>query len=514
MKDSCNLLIELFGSYLIDKENDKLCLEQSDDYFKTLIDTSISQKCFPLFYLILKKYNFNKFNFLINLHWRLNEKNVDKCIEQCMQFSNENSSMTLICKGFVLSQLLYGSPYMRMFNDIDIYVSSNNMLSQCLKMEQLGYSCKQVELFKDRIDLKQEYINIYYSLSGEKKFNRNSDDALVEVKDWGYYFNSAKIAEAESNGVTVNINGYEFNTFNLQDSFILCFENIHSNFFTSWGIKTEHTLRDILDITTFIIKYPDLFTEDFLSVLENEKRLKRLGEVIQLIQTLFSTYPELIKKIPKILLKKLPDIDETFSYEELLDRIFNPQKRIKEWNESEHRSKIKGDKKYFSAVNLSKPCYDYKKGIIELLHPSVMDRVVNSSLHAPICFSSGYDAKNLVFSYCIPKKYPDIQLFLSLLKENTEERYEDEIVLTLFDNGEIKKDKCDIAFETYVTDFDDCFILSVVIERGKVSLFKKDEFYEVYFSFKWFFLDGNMHNEDYIAASTNIEQAAFKISIK
>ena len=40
-----------------------------------------------------------------------------------------------------------------------------------------------------------------------------------------------------------------------------------------------------------------------------------------------------------------------------------------------------------------------------------------------------------------------------------------------------------------------------------------DSIYEVYFSFKWFFFDENIHSENYIAASTDREQAAFRIPV-
>ena len=506
MKEYYDLLIELFAAHFIENRASRQSLDFNDVELKRLINTSVSQKCFPLFYTTLKRYNVNKFNFLLDLHWRLNEKKVNKFFEQCMQFSNNNSINFSICKGFVLSQILYGTPYMRMFSDIDVYVSSDNLLPQCLQLEKLGYHCNQVELLKDRIKLEPEFIDMYYSTDGEKKFNRNVDEATVEVKDWGYYFSSHKIAESEHRGIIININDHTFNTFNLQDSFILCFENIHSNFFIPWGINKEHTLRDVLDITTFVIKYPELFTEEFLSVLEDENRLERLAEVIWLIQTVFAPYPELIKKIPKILLNRLPVLEETISREQLLERIFNSEKRIDEWKKLDYKSKILGDKKRFFALDLQKSCYDYQNGLIELTYQCVMDRIVNSSLHTPICFSLGYDDKNLIFSYCISKKYPHIQLHLSLLKENTIERYEDEIVMTLFKNGEIEKENHDVDFNVCLADCDDCFILSLAIKKEDVSIFKSEQFYEIYFSFKWFFLEGNMHNENYIATSTDGEQ--------
>jgi len=500
-----NLLIEICVNFILNR-NIKLL---KPDRMNTIFKIIFYQKIFPIFYDALNKEYINK---MIEYTNKIQVKRITNLIEQAAELNNINNNIC-ICKGFVLSQILYDNPYMRMFNDIDISVFSDNMLSQCLKMEQLGYRCSQVELLKDKINLKQEYINMYYSFTGEKKFNRHNDEAMVEVKNLDHFIDYLRNDQSLERSVAININGHKFKTFNLEDSFILCFENMYDNFFYPWGIKTEHTLRDIVDMTTFMIKYPELFTENFLNSLKKEKRLTRLSKIVNIIKTVFSSYPELIDKLPQKLLDILPEVDDKISKEVLLYRIFEPEKRIAEWKELSYKKIIEGEKRYFQANNLSQTCYDYTKGFVELIHPCIMDRIVNSSLRAPICFSSDYDDKNLIFSFCISKKYPALQLYLSLLRENTANSYEDEIILTFLDDGGIKIEKCDIAVETYVTDCDDCFILSVVINKDNVSLFRKEKFYEVYFSFKWFFFDENIHSENYIAASTNREQAAFRIPV-
>lgn len=502
----CRTLIDICACFILN--GNKTTIKQ--DEMNTLLKMSLQQKIFPIVYATLDKNCTNKLLEYIN---KTQINRINNLIQQSIELDNTRNNIS-ICKGFVLSKLLYGNPYMRMFNDIDVYTTSDNMLSQCLKMEQLGYSCKYVKLFKDRINLKNEYINIYYSTAGEKKFFRNNDEAMIEVKNCGHYFDCPKNDEAVKNCIVIDVNDYKFNTFNLQDSFVLCYENMYDNFFGPWGIQSEHTLRDIVDITAFIIHYPELFTENFLNKLMTENRLERLGKIIHVIEAIFSCYPELIEKIPKILLEMLPDLDVMISKDVLLDRIFDSKKRVREWKESSYRTAIEGEKQYFKAFDLSKSCYDYKNGVVELFHPCIMDRIVNGSLHAPIYYSSNYDNENLIFSYCIPKKYSGIQLYLCFLKCNIEEKYEDEIICNLYADGTIKKKKYDIEFDTFVTEYDDCYMLSVVIEKEKISLFETETHFEVYFSFKIFLVDENINNNSPIARSNYIGQPAIKIPIK
>lgn len=510
--DYKRILIDLCVSVLQNKDKQLIAKFNHFD-LEQLLKISFSQKVFPIIYEILKNNVNEDEKRKLKVFWLIHSRKVNKVIEQTLELKSTMQKFS-ICKGYVLSQILYDNPYMRMFADIDIYVPADKLLSQCLQLEKLGYSCEHAEILKNNIDLKQDYINIYYSTDGEKKFNRHSNEAMIEVKDWSYYFSSFKIAESESNGITININGYKFNTFNLRDSFILSFENMHSNFFTSWGIKTEYTLRDIVDMTAFIIRYPELFTEEFLFILKNEGRLERLGDIIQIIRTTFSLYPELIERIPKNLLDVLPASNEDITKEVLFDEIFNSDNRIEEWDKTTYKSTLEGDKYYYEALNLNKSCYDYKNGIIELVHPCIMNRVVNSSLRAPIYFSSDYDKENIIFSYCISKKYPHLQLCLSLLKDTTEKKHIDEIVVTFYHNGDIKKGKFDINFDTYITDFEDSFILSVVIKKENISLFKKDDCYEVYFSFKLGFPNENIDDENFVARTYPIGQPTIKIPIE
>ena len=163
---------------------------------------------------------------------------------------------------------------------------------------------------------------MYYSFTGEKKFHRHNDEAMVEVKNLDHFIDYLRNDQSVKRSTTININGHEFKTFNLEDSFVLCFENMYDNFFYPWGIKTEHTLRDIVDMTTFMIKYPELFTENFLNSLKKEKRLTRLSKIVNIIKTVFSSYPELIDKLPQKLLDILPEVDDKISKEVLLYRIF------------------------------------------------------------------------------------------------------------------------------------------------------------------------------------------------
>ena len=210
-----NLLIEICVNFILNR-NIKLL---KPDRMNTIFKIIFYQKIFPIFYDALNKEYINK---MIEYTNKIQVKRITNLIEQAAELNNTNNNIC-ICKGFVLSQILYDNPYMRMFNDIDISVFSDNMLSQCLKMEQLGYRCSQVELLKDKINLKQEYINMYYSFTGEKKFNRHNDEAMVEVKNLDHFIDYLRNDQSVERSVAININGHKFKTFNLEDSFILCF---------------------------------------------------------------------------------------------------------------------------------------------------------------------------------------------------------------------------------------------------------------------------------------------------
>lgn len=71
--------------------------------------------------------------------------------------------------------------------------------------------------------------------------------------------------------------------------------------------------------------------------------------------------------------------------------------------------------------------------------------------------------------------------------------------------------KCDIEFVTYVTEYDDCYILSIVIEKAQIPLFETEKYFEAYFNFKTFFIDENINSENPIARCSYKSQPVVSI---
>ncbi len=134
------LLIDICISYCIGKEIDDQFIKDESINWMDLIQLASTQKVLPIVYKMLENKKF-KYKVVLKYFWDIHVKRIRGAIVQAKELisSMENKNYC-ISKGFILSQLLYDDVYIRMFGDLDIHVSSKEMMWHCLNCVQFKMS--------------------------------------------------------------------------------------------------------------------------------------------------------------------------------------------------------------------------------------------------------------------------------------------------------------------------------------------------------------------------------------
>ncbi len=180
------------------------------------------------------------------------------------EFAKENIDFVII-KGFAISALVYEDMYQRDFSDCDLIVDINNFKKVNEIMKGLGYrsnlgngdipdllplECYELEYFKEYAPGKEMCVEIKLGTSSIKN---------VDI-----------IKKFLNNKMELNIDGENYNTFSLNDTFILLCTNTYCNFELEFAIAR---IRDLIDIRMFFEKYKENLDWDYIVkfTAENEQ---------------------------------------------------------------------------------------------------------------------------------------------------------------------------------------------------------------------------------------------------
>ena len=180
------------------------------------------------------------------------------------EFGKKNINFVII-KGFAISALVYEDMYQRDFSDCDLIVDIDDFKKVNEIMIGLGYrsnlgngdipdllplECYELEYFKDYASGKEMCVEIKLGTSSIK--------------------NVDKIKKFLNNKVELNINGENYYTFSLNDTFILLCTNTYCNFELEFAVAR---IRDLIDIKMFYEKYKDNLDWDYIAnfTTENEQ---------------------------------------------------------------------------------------------------------------------------------------------------------------------------------------------------------------------------------------------------
>jgi len=320
-----------------------------------------------------------------------------------------------IVKGFVLSNLIYGDYLVRQFGDIDFMVSEIDIVSACYKMESAGYYEEFLnDIETSGLTLTDYHKNMWYSGDindiGDTEKAFRGKNAMVELKKEKPCYGVSEVSDAISRCVDVIICGYKFKTLSVEDIFIFTLENMFHNFYTTVGIRADYLIRDIVDFHKFILEYKDIFTLEYMDIIEKGNHKNHLALCIDILRKYFDC--KAFSKIPTILSSLKSEPENIFEFNigwqiSFFDRLFKSELRISEFNwHLFHKCKTFKEK----PLDLTVPPWDITKGVVDTPIEIWMDSFSFDILKGKIHFGLGYDTDNFYISFKIPLSFPDLSI--------------------------------------------------------------------------------------------------------
>ena len=212
-----------------------------DSLMKTAHDQGVFILAYKCYKDCFSDYDIHKFDNKINEY--KNKKKVRlqylKEIKYC--FEKEGIDFFII-KGFVVSKIIYGNEFDRVFRDIDILVdySQFKMADKCLR--ELGFVCQ----------LDNDLPNLNSILGYEVKYEKNVDGYFVfcELKIATSSIKDRRIIEKfKKNSEIIEVAGENYITFDRLHTFLLLITNAYSDFEDEF---TRPRFKNICDIVCFI----------------------------------------------------------------------------------------------------------------------------------------------------------------------------------------------------------------------------------------------------------------------
>lgn len=197
-------------------------------------------------------------------------------------FQQENIDFVLI-KGFALSQLLFGDFYSRDFGDIDLLIDIESYEKADNIMKRLGFvsnlnNGKIPELIK--IDCYE--IEYFYEFEPGRKLCVELKMVTSSIRDMD------TIAEIKKDRISINLDGEEYETINLSNTFILLCVNTYANIELEFG---EGKMRDFVDIYFFLKKYTLELDWDYIEAFcQSHKMTHKMYAVLAEINKIYDEY--------------------------------------------------------------------------------------------------------------------------------------------------------------------------------------------------------------------------------
>lgn len=252
--------------------------------YEYLSEIAFEQRILAPFYKIYKKYISEECLQKIEENLNIRRKKKDyqlqylKIIKE--EFQNNNIDFIII-KGFAISALVYEDMYQRDFSDCDLIVDIKDFKRVNEIMISLGYysnlgngdipdllplECYELEYFKEFAPGMEMCVEIKLGTSSIKS---------IEI-----------IRKFLKNKVQLNIDGEEYYSFSLNDTFILLCTNTYCNFELEFAVAR---IRDLIDVKLFYEKYRDVLDLDYIvEFVEKNKQKHQIYAVLRLLNYFYS----------------------------------------------------------------------------------------------------------------------------------------------------------------------------------------------------------------------------------
>ena len=157
-----------------------------------------------------------------------------------------------IIKGFTLSQKIYGTEYVRDFNDLDIIVNKSDIELASKAMLEIGFTTDlNLEICKYMDSLNCYELGFFYPFDEDSRLGKKYRGRIsTELKiDTSSIRNSELMSELKKNSISTRLKKIYIKEFSVNDTFILLCTNIYSNFENEFA---KAKIRDLFDIYFFI----------------------------------------------------------------------------------------------------------------------------------------------------------------------------------------------------------------------------------------------------------------------
>lgn len=389
IKDCIEKLLDFKDVYL-----DELSQKDWNEFFVGITKQKIITQCVP-------RINCSSIKAKTMLQATYKEKYIEMqtlkttALKICKYFNQAGITYVMV-KGFALSQYLYESPFRRDFSDIDFIIHENDIIAACKILENIGGHEKLVTYIEKEIDLSNFLKEYLYFCNKEKKFI--IDGCLIEIKKSSPYYEN-KNFEAFYKRNWIFLDGVSIPILNPEQMFFYSMLNFYANFFDYWGIVTDYTLRDIIDYYKMILKSRDFLTsKSFKTTIKKREWEDIWIKTIQLIVSIYNRKDWAWLNMP---VNNQKNVD---NHDEILDRIWDQEKRIYEYKQKMHNYCIKNSQLVFSH-KLIYPPFDIMKAKLDVSCYIPTDNYLVNVLPYPLYLGAHYSKDYIYLSIKSHKNY-------------------------------------------------------------------------------------------------------------
>ena len=195
-------------------------------------------------------------------------KNVS-ALKKIIEIFDKNDINYVVVKGSALSMQIYNDMYTRQYSDIDVIVSSEDIVRACELLFQMGFHEEFVDHLKCNCFLfSYEDLQQYFLSSKEKKFVKKGYP-LIEIKKESGLLGIDFFKQALRSKIILHDNNIAICTLNVIDTFLYLSWTLFENYYIESNLLNDDSvLRDIIDYFFFLKKYGK-FLAGKVSLLEN-----------------------------------------------------------------------------------------------------------------------------------------------------------------------------------------------------------------------------------------------------
>ena len=192
-----------------------------------------------------------------------------KTITTMLEYNNINYA---VVKGSALSFYTYGNIHTRQYSDIDIIVSSKDIVKACTLFLQEGFKEEFIEhLHSNNFSVSSEDLEKHFLSSTEKKFLKKGYP-LIEVKVESGLLGADFFNQALRSKARIMDNSVSFYTFNIINTFLYLSWTLFENFYIeSSFLGKDYVIRDILDYYFYINKYEEILIKQIELIGDSQK---------------------------------------------------------------------------------------------------------------------------------------------------------------------------------------------------------------------------------------------------